>query len=245
MSIMSGKSLATGEGGVMVTNDRSLYEKCIAYGHYERTGPATMYSGSYEGITDPELNRYAGLAIGGYKHRIHQLSSAVGRVQLKYYDERMAEIQAGMNRFWDLLEGVPGIKAHRPPKDSGSTMGGWYAAKGLYRADELGGLPCAKFCEAVTAEGVGCAPGANFPLYQHEVFHSADLFYMGEPTMISFGQRDVRQSVGDLPVSDSIGKIAYSIPWFKHDRPEIIEQYAAAYRKVAEHADELLEEEGY
>lgn len=242
MSIMSGKSFATGEGGIMVTNDRSLYEKCIAYGHYERTGPPTQYSDNDEGITDPELNRYAGLAIGGCKHRIHQMSSAVGRVQLKYYDERMAEIQRGMNRFWDLLDGVPGIKAHRPPEGSGSTMSGWYAAKGLYRAEELGGLPCAKFCEAVAAEGAACGPGANFPLYRHEVFHSADLFYMGEPTMISFGQRDVRQSAGALPVSDSIGEIAYSIPWFKHDRPEIIEQYAAAYRKAAEHADELLEE---
>ena len=47
-------------------------------------------------------------------------------------------------RFWDLLEGVPGIHAHRPPKGSGSTMGGWYAARGLYRAEELGGLPIEK-----------------------------------------------------------------------------------------------------
>ena len=37
-----------------------------------------------------------------------------------------------MNYFWDLLEGVPGLRAHRPPADSDSTMGGWYAAKGLY-----------------------------------------------------------------------------------------------------------------
>ena len=37
-----------------------------------------------------------------------------------------------------VLEGVPGIRAHRPPKGSGSTMGGWYAARGLYRAKELG-----------------------------------------------------------------------------------------------------------
>ena len=31
----------------------------------------------------------------------------------------------------------------------------------------------------------------------------------------------------------------FSIPWFKKDMPEHIEQQAAAYRKVAEHADEL------
>ena len=36
---------------------------------------------------------------------MHQLSSAVGRVQLRHYRERMEEIQRAMNRFWDLLEG--------------------------------------------------------------------------------------------------------------------------------------------
>ena len=45
-----------------------------------------------------------------------------------------------MNYFWDLLEGVPGLRAHRPPAGSGSTMGGWYAAHGLYVPEELGGL---------------------------------------------------------------------------------------------------------
>ena len=161
-------------------------------------------------------------------------------MQLKHYPERIAEIQAAMNRFWDLLEGVPGIHEHRPPKDSGSTMGGWYYARGGYRAEELDGLPCAKFAQAVGAEGVGaCNVGANFPLHTHPVFHKADLFRMGKPTMISFGQRDVRQGPGSLPVSESINEIACGIPWFKKDRPGLIKQYAAAYRKVAENADRI------
>ncbi len=75
-----------------------------------------------------------GLPLGGYKYRMHQISSAVGRVQLKYYPERIIEIQKAMNYFWDLLEGVPGIRAHRPDKGSGSTMGGWYAAHGHLRS---------------------------------------------------------------------------------------------------------------
>ena len=49
----------------------------------------------------------------------------MGRVQLKHYDRRMAEIDRAMNRFWDLLEDTPGVRAHRPPAGSGSTMGGW------------------------------------------------------------------------------------------------------------------------
>jgi len=240
MSMMSGKSFAIGEAGMMVTDDRQLCERCVAWGFYERTGLKTQWADKETIITDPELQKYSGLAMGGYKHRLNQTASAMGRVQLRYYDERIAEIQSAMNRFWDLLEGVPGLKAHRPAKDSGSTMGGWYSARGLYRADELGGLPCAKFCEAVAAEGIGtCAPGANFPLHLHAEFNTADIFNMGKPTVVSFGQRDVRQGEGTLKVAEQIKEIAYGIPWFKHDRPEVIEEYAAAFRKVAEHADEL------
>ncbi|MBT3380905.1 MAG: DegT/DnrJ/EryC1/StrS family aminotransferase [Lentisphaerae bacterium] len=240
MSLMAGKSLAIGEAGILVTDNREIYERCVAYGHYERTGARSQYNPPDQQVTDTSLQQFSGMPMGGYKHRMHQLSSAMGRVQLRHYPERIVEIQKAMNRFWDLLEDVPGITAHRPAAGSGSTMGGWYFARGLYRAEELGGLTNATFAEAVRAEGVGaCGTGANAPLHTHNVFHYADLFGTGKPTMVSFTDRDVRQGPGTLPVSENSGQTIVGVPWFKHDRPEIIEQYAAAYRKVAEHADEL------
>jgi len=244
MSMMAGKSFAVGEGGMLVTNDRTIFERAIAFGHYERTGIATQYT-TFEGgdITIEELLPFRGLPLGACKHRMNQTVSAMGRVQLKHYPARIEEIQKAMNRFWDLLEDTPGIHAHRVDPKSGSTMGGWYAAHGLYRAKELGGLSCRKYCEAVLAEGVPkeyCWAGANSPLHLHEVFHSADIFRQGKPTMIAFGQRDVRQGPGSLPVSESIKDIALAIPWFKKDKPEQIEKYAQAYRKVALQHAELL-----
>lgn len=241
-SMMAGKSLVAGEGGMLVTNDQNIFERAVAFGHYERTGLPTMYSNAEGQVTNPELKKFAGIPLGGYKHRMHQLSSTVGRVQLKYYPQRIKEIQKAMNRFWDLLEGVPGIKAHRPPAGSGSTMGGWYAARGLYRPEELGGLDVEKFCQAVQAEGVEAArPGANRPLHLHPALHEADIYGQGKPTVIANASRDVRQGPGSLPVAENAPKRCFSIPWFKHDRPDIIEEYASAFRKVAEHAEELLE----
>ena len=240
MSLMSGKSLAIGEGGMLTTNDDRLYARAVAYGHYSRTGGPSRYAQSGQAVTDADLRRFAGVPVGGFKHRLNQTAAAMGRVQLRHYPARMAEIQRAMNRFWSLLADVPGIRPHRPDAWPGSTMGGWYFPRGLYRAEELGGLPCDRFCEAVRAEGVSAAqPGANFPLHTHPVFHELDLFHHGKPTMIAFGQRDVRQGPGSLPVSEAIREISFGVPWFKHDRPDIIEQYAAAYRKVAEHAAEV------
>ncbi len=240
MSMMAGKSFAIGEAGMLLTDDMALYERAVAYGHYELTGGPSRFAKD-EAVVHGDLLRFKGLPLGGHKHRMNQTCSAMGRVQLKHYPERIAGIQNAMNRFWDLLEGVPGIRAHRPPRESGSTMGGWYYPRGLYRAEELGGLPCARFCEAVRAEGVACCyPGANFPLHTHPVFHEADIFHQGQPTAIAFAQRDVRQGPGTLPVAERIAELAFGVPWFKHDRLAEIEHYAAAYRKVAEQAELLV-----
>ncbi len=231
MSLMAGKSLAIGEAGILVTDDVEIYERAVAFGFYERA------KGEFE---TQYLNEFAGLPMGGYKYRMHQLSSAMGRVQLKYYDQRSAEIRKAMNYFWDCLEGVPGLRAHRPAKDSGSTMGGWYAARGLYVPEELGGLSVTRFCEAVRAEGVSASPGCNLPLHLHPIMNTCDVYGHGKPTRIANSDRDLRQPEGSLPVTEGITKRTYSIPWFKHYRPALIEEYAGAFRKVAENYRDLL-----
>ncbi len=232
-SLMSGKSLPCGEGGMMTTNDRRVYERAVAFGHYERHGFA---------LTLEHLKRGAGLPWGGYKYRMHQLTSAVGRVQLKHYPALMAEIDKAMNYFWDLLEDVPGIKSHRPPKDSGSTKGGWYTPHGIYHPEKLGGLSVNRFCEAVRAEGAPCYPGCNLPLHLHPLFNEMDVYNQGKPTRIANSPPgvDVRQPPGSLPVSESVQERVFTVPWFKHYRPEVIEEYAQAFRKVAENYMDLL-----
>jgi len=231
MSCMSGKALAIGEGGMLLTDDKEIYQRAVAWGHYAR----------HEKIKDnPDLAPFAGVPFGGVKHRMHQLSSAVGRVQLRHYSERLVQIQKAMNYFWDQLEDIHGIKAHRPPKDSGSDNGGWYYPRGLYRSEELGGLPISRFIEALRAEGVTASAGANFPLHLHPVFRDLDIYNEGRPTRISTIDEDIRQPEGSLPVSESIDKIAMSVPWFKHFRPQIIDEHARAYRKVCENSDALL-----
>jgi perosamine synthetase len=232
MSLMTGKSLPCGEGGVLVTDDRHLYERALCLGHYEKFDAS---------IQSSELRPWIGLPMGGYKYRMHQMSSAVGRVQLSHYDERMAEIDSSMNLFWDSLDGVPGIRAHRPAKGSGSTMGGWYAAHGHYLPEELGGLSVSRFCEALRAEGVPeASPGANLPLHLHPLLNDADVYGHGTPTRIAHADRDLRQPPGSLPVTEAASARLIGIPWFKKLRPALIAEYAAAYRKVSAAFRDLL-----
>lgn len=109
--------------------------------------------------------------------------------------------------------------------------------------EELGGLSVHKFCEAVNAEGTPTRPGANLLMHLHPMLNEADIYGHGKPTRIAHSDRDVRQPKGSLPVTETMPERVYSIPWFKHYRPRIIEEHAEAFRKVAEHAGELRDGE--
>lgn len=231
-SLMTGKSFAIGEAGIMLTNNKKIYERAIMFGHYER----------HNVVTDRELKKGAGLPWGGYKYRMHQISSAIGLAQLKKYPSEIKRIDKAMNYFWDLLEGVPGVRAHRPAKGSGSTMGGWYSCHGLYVPEELEGLSLKRFVEAVKAEGATCNAGCNKALHTHPLFNTIDVYNQGRPTNeanipAKFAKR---QDKAKLPVTESIQNRVFSIPWFKHFRKNIIKEHASAYRKVLENYKDLL-----
>ena len=238
-SLMSGKSLAAGEAGMITTSNRVLYERCVAFGHYERTGLPSNYNPADAQVHEADLLPYRGMPIGGVKHRMNQTCAAMGRVQLKYYPERIAEISKAMNYFCDAIDQLPGLKGLRSHFEN-STNGGWYACKGSYNATELKGLPCARFCEALRAEGVDTYAGANRPMHLHNIFQDLDFFRQGKPTMLAFGQRDVRPKQGTLPFAENTPNTLWALPWFKHFDTASIDLHVAAIEKIVKNVDELL-----
>ncbi|UCG60192.1 MAG: DegT/DnrJ/EryC1/StrS family aminotransferase [Phycisphaerales bacterium] len=231
-SLMTGKSLAVGEAGILFTDDRQVYERALLFGHYIR----------HDEITLPELKPFVGLPCGGYKHRMHQLSSAFGLVQLELYAKQMAEIDKAMHYFCDLLEDTSGIRPIRPPKGGDTTKGGWYFPLFKYLTEELEGLSLSRFSEAVRAEGSICNPGCNKPLHVHPFFTTMDVYGHGRPTRIAYLDESAKMEsyVERLPVAESINRRVFGVPWFKHHRPDIIREHADAYRKVVTNYRALL-----
>ena len=230
MSMMSQKAFAAGEMGMLVTDDRKLYERAIAFGHYERNNEKFIEESE-------ELKDYFHIALGGVKGRVNQLCAALGRGQLKYYDERCAEIRRAMNYFYDCLEGLPGIKPHRVDESDGSHMGGYYSPQLLYFPEELGGLSSSRFAAAVTAElngAGGCRAGANYCLHTHKYFKTFD------PRHSTTKKSDIAD---DASLDISLKKECISVPWFKNLNKEWIDRYVQVYKKVVENYQELLEED--
>jgi dTDP-4-amino-4,6-dideoxygalactose transaminase len=233
MSLMSCKSFAIGEGGMLATDDAEIYRRAIRFGHYDRI--ADVYS-------EEEMEATKNIPFGGLKNRMHQVSAAIGLEQLKKHDAEIAEIDRAMKYFWKGLEGVDGLRAIYP-KEEGSDKAGWYASRFLYDAAAFCGVSNVTFCDALNAEtGGGWSFGCNMPLHLSSVFFDVDVYGHGKPTARAFLPEgvDPRAESGALPNADAVNGRVMGEPWFKHCDPARIDPYIEAVRKVAANAADLL-----
>ena len=237
MSLMSGKSFAIGEGGIMITDDFEIYRRAVRFGHYDRISAV---------FAPEEFAATNTVPFGGQKFRMHQVSAAIGLEQLKKYDREIADIDQAMKYFWDGLKDIKGLGIIYPD-DPGSDKSGWYASRCHYDQEFFSGVSNAVFAKALTAElgGHNIHFGCNFPLHHSELFYSVDIYGHGKATAALHlpDGVDPKKLTGELPVSDTINGKLLADPWFKHCNKPMIDRYIEAYHKVAEHHQELLKED--
>ena len=232
MSLMSCKSFAIGEGGMLVTDDAEIFKRAVIFGHYDRI---------VDVCTDEEMEGPKNIPWGGLKNRMHQTSAAIGLEQLKKHDAEIAEIDRAMKYFWKGISDIPGISMVYP-KEEGSDKAGWYASRFLYDAAAFGGISNVTFCEALNAETCGgFSFGCNMPLHFSSVFFDLDIYGHGRPTASAFlpAGVDLRAETGALPNAERINMRVLGEPWFKHDDHAKIDPYIEAVRKVAANVGEL------
>ncbi len=232
MSLMSCKSFAIGEGGMLVTDDAEIFKRAVVFGHYDRI---------IDVCTDEEMEGPKNIPWGGLKNRMHQTSAAIGLEQLKKHDAEIAEIDRAMKYFWKGISDIPGISMIYP-KEEGSDKAGWYASRFLYDAAAFGGISNVTFCEALNAETCGgFSFGCNMPLHFSSVFFDIDIYGHGRPTASAFlpDGVDLRAETGALPNAEKVNMRVLGEPWFKHDDHAKIDPYIEALRKVAANVGEL------
>ena len=236
MSLMSTKTFAAGELGILVTDNRRYYERALAFAHYEKNNENYIKESE-------ELKPFFNIALGGVKGRANQVCTAMARVQLKHYDERCDETRRAMNYFWDQLEGLPGIRPIRVDESDGSKMVCWYYPHGSFYPEELHGLSVKKFCDALSAEfpDFYITSGANYCLHTHNFFKSFDLMNIGKQSRIAFNTNDARED--DHLCDASKTKYCFSVPCFRKFDKEWIDIYVEAFKKVIKYHEELLDDD--
>lgn len=98
-SFHGSKLLVTGEGGMLVTNDKKLYKKALAVNSY---------------YTDPKkLFWQKGL---GYRYKMSNIQAALGTSQLARIDELLAKKRQLFQWYSEKLHDLPGIKLNYEKK---------------------------------------------------------------------------------------------------------------------------------
>jgi perosamine synthetase len=117
-SFFADKTITTGEGGLIVTNDDALYETLLY-----RRNQGRIDRGSF---IHPEI---------GYNFRITDMQAAVGLVQLSRLDELARNKCEILLHYRERLAGIPEIRMIDPPPGSGHIP--FRAAVYAERASEL------------------------------------------------------------------------------------------------------------
>ena len=237
----SGKPVAGGEGGVVCTNSRELYEKVLAFSQLHRPNVTKE-------LTLPE---YRGLEpeVLGFKFRPTPLSIAIAMVSLKTLPYRMEKAIENRKKLFNGLRNVPGFEpVHSYPKAKWHGLyGGWQI---ILHPEELGGLSPEKIKAALQAEGVpvrghGWASGLLGEHLRIIFTRGFDLWGRGrgplDPLHGFMGLPPFRPyKKGDLPVTEDLATRVITIPAYIEPEKGLIEQFIEAFKKVADNYEKLL-----
>ncbi|MGI5340781.1 DegT/DnrJ/EryC1/StrS family aminotransferase [Streptomyces sp. CA-181903] len=224
-SLNGPKPLSAGEGGFVATDDTELYYRVLLHGQYNKRCRREIPTGH-------PLARFAVTGMG-LKLRIHPLAAALARSQLTRLGHHLTGRQEIAGRMCAALDSVPGIRVPHVPV---SARPSWYALPLRYEPAELGGLPLARFLDAVRAEGATEAdrPGSTCPLGTHPLFRA--------PGALLPGYAD-RQgpTTDDFPAAGHVHATTFKLPvWHREADTHLADAYTAAITKVASHAKDLL-----
>ena len=102
-SFHGSKTLTTGEGGMLVTDDHSIYERVgVLRDHGRQPGDTGFFNGEV-----------------AFKYKMSGLQAAFGLAQLERVDELVSMKRQIFQWYEDRLAGVEGIQLNAEPQDSG------------------------------------------------------------------------------------------------------------------------------
>lgn len=224
-SFQSSKNMTAGEGGLITTNRAEIAELCESY----------LWAGRQQGRPWYEHHRL------GWNYRLTEFQGAILLKQLARLDEQNRKREENAGYLTKRLSAIDGIEPLRV--DSRTTRHSYHVYMLRYSQEQFGGLPRAKFLQALAAEGVPCLGGYNHPLYRNPMFVKKDFYPRGCPLTCGHynAEIDYNSFASLCPVAERA--CAEEAVWFEHrlllgdkgDMDDIVE----AVGKVQSYQDEL------
>ena len=157
------KHIHTGEGGVIVTQDADLAERCRLIRNHGENSADSRAEGDLHNLV-------------GSNYRFTELQAAIGQEQLKRLGGYLSHRVRLAAHLRGRLKRIPGLVPQEAPHDEGSTHAN-YGFPVRYKAEEVG-LPRHLFVRAVNAEftipesveSTALTEGYVRPLYLNKVY---------------------------------------------------------------------------
>ena len=224
-SLQGAKLTAAGQGGLMLTADREIFERAVLLGHFRNR--------SFDDVTSDEY-RVFGTTGYGLNYRMHPLAAALARRQFEDLDAYIDGREANLGLLSEGLATVAGVDP--PARRPYATRHPWFNYKPLYDADALDGLDRRLFIDALRAEGAPVGDSTSVPL------HCEHLFQVGDDRSRSYGRHAHRRvyAAGDLPNAETYAERALRIPTYTEPRTRLISQIVEAFDKVSRLRGDLL-----
>jgi dTDP-4-amino-4,6-dideoxygalactose transaminase len=217
-SLQGQKIITGGEGGVVLTNSRELYERALMFGHYNKRCRDEIKKGS----------KYFDYALTGFglKLRAHPLAIAIAKQQFSHIEKWIEIKRKNAKYLTSLLADVEGIIL---PKHSKEVYPSWYAY--LMRFDEsCFDVSVDTLCEEMIKAGLADAdkPGSTCPLNFLKLFQDPSLLFPEYKGKVNYKS-------GDFPVAEQFHAQAIKVPIdiFEGNKyRQVLENYARVIKKV-------------
>ncbi|RME27962.1 MAG: DegT/DnrJ/EryC1/StrS family aminotransferase [Deltaproteobacteria bacterium] len=221
-SFQSSKLMTAGEGGIILTSDDELAQRCHSHVNCGRKEPG------YDG--------FEGLVFSG-NYRITEFQAALLHSRLRHLETERQLRQRAAEELDRRLSEIPGI---RPlVRDERITHPAAYQYIFRYDEQAFDGLPRDRFVEALCAEGVPADGDFYVPIYQSPLFPvTADRF----PAIRERYGDAIGPNSASCPVAERVAR--HESVWLHHALlmagPEGAARIADAVAKIYENRSELL-----
>jgi dTDP-4-amino-4,6-dideoxygalactose transaminase len=222
-SFQASKTMTAGEGGIIVTNNSELAEKCIQY----------RSCGRHEG--ESWYIHY----VFPMNYRITELQSAVLLAQLERLDEQLKRKNENAHYLAKKFRDIDGIGP--VPGDGNTDVNGYYLYLLQYDKEEFAGVSRNNFVEALNAEGIPCHIGYPWPLSKNPIFQQVGEGPKGCPFTCPYYGKRISIKDKKFPVTEKICDETVVIPHqvLLSPAPDM-DDIVAAIVKIKENISELL-----
>lgn len=183
-SLGRGKGVFGGEGGVLVTDDRALYEQAVAISQH----PLRAFRELVDGSDSPFLDELS------WNYRIHPLAAVLALADLEVAGARIAHRKHVLDLVHDKIHSIPGIEPIRCYQGDSSAA---YGVPLTYNSHQANGISRQSLVESLYQEGMMMSPGpVRTPIYMRQTFQRPDKGWLRIVAHPSHGE-------GSCPVAES------------------------------------------